>query len=237
MAGDSGKRGGGGTYIVGSPDKPKSFIEAYSQIERYYGLEKNGGSIPPEMFTTKNRIEFWEVGFISTFWSGVFSIVMAPLAIGVLEEMIPVFGGSDPQPVDRILAVLLALSFTIGYTAFLARFGRYYEGSVTKLMIRSFMGGIAVSAAVKIVIALILFHFIAFTILDPHTLFDILVRFKSWVSAERLEAWYSTLIAFRGVCMTSAWFVVASTLAYVLVPAVMIGYRIYAERLREKRGG
>ena len=80
-------------FTSAAPGKPKGFIEAFSQIERYYELETQGSDIPPGLFTTQQKIEFWEVGFISTFWSSLFSIALAPLAIGVIEKYIPVFGG------------------------------------------------------------------------------------------------------------------------------------------------
>ena len=56
-------------FTSAAPGKPKGFIEVFSQIERYYELETQGSDIPPGLFTTQQKIEFWEVGFISTFWS------------------------------------------------------------------------------------------------------------------------------------------------------------------------
>jgi hypothetical protein len=118
-------KGDGSTALFTSaaPGKPRGFIEAFSQIERYYELETQGRDIPPGLFTTQQKIEFWEVGFISTFWSSVFSIALAPLAIGVIEKYIPVFGGEVPTAADKIEVFMLALSFTIGYASFFGAAG------------------------------------------------------------------------------------------------------------------
>ena len=62
---------------------------------------------------------------------------------------------------------MLALSFTIGYASFLGQLGRYYDGKYTKRMIRSFMSGIVMTAFLNILIAIVLFHFLALYVCEP----------------------------------------------------------------------
>ncbi|MFB3925457.1 MAG: hypothetical protein ACE14T_05330 [Syntrophales bacterium] len=229
----------GGSVIVaqGTPGRPKGFIEAVSQIERYYELEMQGGEIPAGMFTTQNKVEFWEVGFISTIWSGIASILLAPFAIGVIERMIPVFGGDEPELFDKVLVFFLAISFSAGYAAFLGRLGKYYAGQYTKAMIRSFLSGIILSAILKIFVSLVFFHFLALFAMDPHRLVGFLLAFEKWVPAGKLESAYLFLLGFRHVLLISAWFVMLSTLIYVAVPVVSIGIRIGKDRAIRRKGG
>jgi len=230
---------GSGSAVIyqGAPVRPKGFIEAISQIERFHELEMEGGSIPPGLFSTDRKIEFWEVGFISTFLSGLISIVMVPLAIGVIERMIPVFGGDEPKLFDQFLVLSLALSFTVGYAAFLGQLGRYYGGEYTKVMIRCFMGGVALSAVLKIVIAVIFYHTLYFIVLDPVRLGRWLLALRGWIGGARIAAAYGFLLEFRGVLLTSAWFIAATSIVYVVYPAGRIWMKILSDRKMEREGG
>ena len=72
-------------------------------------------------FTLKQQIEYFEVGFRGSFISGLITAVITPLAIGVVERRIPVFGSTTPSDFDRIFVFLLAFGFWLGYACFIAR--------------------------------------------------------------------------------------------------------------------
>ena len=89
--------------------------------------------IKSRFLTTKQRLEFMEVGFRSSFASGIVSALLTPIAIGVIEQYIPMFGDPSPTFFDKFSAFLLALGFSLGYAIFMAKastcfIGRVYPG-------------------------------------------------------------------------------------------------------------
>lgn len=225
--------------MAGNPAAaPRNFLDAISQIERFAAIEAEGGQIPEGMLTTKQRFEYWETGFISTLQSGLVSVLFTPLAIGVVERHIPVFMGDGRADwFDTLLVFALALSFTIGYAVFLARLGRYYRVPFTKWMIRSFLGGVYASAAVKIVFAMVLFHFLALFVCEPARAAAFVLTFRGWVSWGALQGWYEFLVGFREVFILSAWFIAATTLLYVAAPIASISWAGWRQRRMETGGG
>ncbi|MDQ5987098.1 MAG: hypothetical protein CSYNP_02835 [Syntrophus sp. SKADARSKE-3] len=240
MAGGGSSSSSGDSSVIltgGQQGKPTGFIDAISKIERMSGMETKGAEIPAVMFTTKERIEFWEVGFISTLNSALFSFILTPVAIGVLERLIPVFGSTEPSVVDQILVFMLAISFSVGYAIFLGRLGTYFRGPYTRAMIKNFFGGVAASAFLKIVIALALFHYLAFVVLDRQRVGMFLLNFESTVGTDRLAEWFVWIMSFKKVFLISAWFITATTCMYVFVPAISILRKILKERQIIKHGG
>jgi len=166
------------------------------------------------------------------------SVLFTPLAIGVVEKHVPVFMGDGRADwFDTLLVFALALSFTIGYAVFLARLGRYYRAPFTKWMIRSFLGGVYASAAVKVVFAMVLFHFLALLVCEPARAAAFVLTFRGWVSWDTLQGWYEFLVGFREVFILSAWFIAATTLLYVAAPLASISWAGWRQRRMEAGGG
>lgn len=213
--------------------KPAGFIDAISQIERNNELERQGSDIPKRLFTTGQKLEFWEVGCRSTLWSGIISILITPLAIGVIERMIPVFGSTNPSTGDQLLALLLAASFAIGYAFFLGRIGMLYDGQYTRIMIRSFLNGVFMSGIFKIIFAMIFYHTLAFAVFTEARLSRILLLFRNkWFSVPMttLNSWYSFLLDFKDVLIISAYFIALTTTIYISVPYICIMVKQWKNR-------
>jgi hypothetical protein len=160
-----------------------------------------------------------EVGFRSSFISGVISVILTPVAIGVLERYIPMFGDSKPKVIDQFSALILATSFYIGYAAFIAKSAKNYIGEYSKSMVRNLLGGMTLGAVVKTVFACIIFQTFYFYILTESHIFWIsqqlcLARLKP-ESAARFYYW---VMGFRPVFLTSANFVVLSTFIFTIIP-------------------
>jgi hypothetical protein len=225
--------GGSGTVVItsgGGESKPKGIIDALSEIEKFSAMDRKGSEIPERFFTTKNRIEYFEAGFKGSLVSGLVSALLAPLAIGVLEKLIPVFGDSEPTAFDKGFVFLIALSFSIGYAVFIGGMGRYYAGRFTRVMIRSFVSGTIVGAILKMVLAFILFHFLYLVVLTEERIATFLSIFRSWVAPGTLENVYGWIVEFKPVLLISAWFIVLTTVIFIMVPVVSIGIALYRER-------
>ncbi len=225
----------GGVVITSSGDmKPKGLIDAISEIEQFYTTEQSGSEIPERFFTTKNRIEFFEVGFKGAFISGLITALLLPWAIGVFEKKVPVFGVVGGSFFDQIFALLLAFSFTIGYAVFIASVGRYYEGPFTKSMVRCLLSGVVIGALFKMVIAFLFFHFLYFVILTEERLSTALLHLKDRVAFETLDQIYRWTLGFKPVFLTSAWLVVLTTLIFIAIPMITVGLKSIHSR---NRGG
>jgi hypothetical protein len=225
--------GGSATVVItsgGGESKPKGIIDAVSEIEKYSAMDRKGSEIPERFFTTRNRIEYFEAGFKGSFISGLVSAFLAPFAIGVMEKMIPVFGDAEPTAFDKAFVFLIALSFSIGYAVFTGGMGRYYAGNFTRVMIRSFVSGTIVGAVLKMILAFILFHFLYLVVLTEGRIAAFLSIFRSWAAPGTMEQVHSWIVDFKPVLLISAWFIVLTTVIFIMVPVISIGITLYKER-------
>ncbi len=198
--------------------KPKGLIDAISEIEQFYVAESEGSEIPDRFFTIKNKIEFFEVGFKGSFISGLITVLLTPLAIGVIENMIPVFGSNTPSTYDKLFVFSIALFFTIGYSFFIDMIGRYYSGRVTISMIRSFVNGLITGAVLKLILAFIFYHFIYLVVLKEERVASFLLSIHSRFKGDYINDVYSWVLNFKPVFLTSAYFIALTTALFILIP-------------------
>lgn len=222
-ASSSSGRSGGGDIFQGNKESvhPRGLLEAIGHIEQAYADECGGAEIDPRRLTTPVRWEFREVGFKSSFVASLTTALLSPLAIGVLEKSVPIFGSSAPTLFDQFCGVLLAIVFSLGYSVFLAGVATNHLGGYSRAMVSNLLFGVTVSGAVKALIVFILFHtiyFFALTDKNLVTAIKFLYRFKlPYDSALSLFVWIKN---FKGVFLTSAYFVVVTTALLILVPYV-----------------
>lgn len=200
--------------------RPRGLIEAVSTIEYYHAQEKRGAILSAGFFTLKQKIEYFEVGFRGSFISGLITAMITPLAIGVVERMIPVFGSTSPTTFDKCFIFLLAFGFTLGYACFIARASSLYIGSYTRSMIRNFVGGVITGAVCKMLIAFIFFHFLYMVVLTENHVIRILLRVRKYMEMETFIAVYQWIMEFRPVLLTASYLIVATTTVFVILPLV-----------------
>ena len=230
-----------GDVFLGSqphPEKPRGMVDALSEIQQYYVVERSGSPIPEDFFTIGGKLAFFEVGFKAAFLSGMVSALLMPLAFGVIERYIPIFGSYEPSLFDRVFALVLAVSFSVAYAVFISMVGGYYIGNLPKLAIRNLLGGFFTGALLKMIIVFILFHTIYFCLLSPDFLIKNLLKLGPFIKHETLERIYTFLIEFRSVFLTSSYFVIFTTLLMIVIPLLSILFssgRTKAEIEKEQR--
>lgn len=198
---------------------PKGLLEAISYIDQQFANELGGCFINSRFLTTKQRIEFMEVGIRSSFVSGMVSALLTPVAIGAIERYIPIFGNPDPHYFDMASALMLALCFSIGYAAFIAKTATQYIGEYTKAMVNNLLGGMAFGAGLKAVIAIAAFQTIYFFILTDKVILWITSKFYYMkMSAQQVANIYYWILGFREIFLTSSTFVAISTTLFVVIP-------------------
>lgn len=212
-------RGGAAPVMVtggGATEKPKGLLDAISELEYLYTQEVDKGlELAPGLFTTKDKLLFTELGFRSTFASGLVMALLTPITIGVLEKIIPVFGSTTPSAYDNMFVLVLTLFYLIMYACFLGHGVRCYYREYTHQMVKSLLSGIFMAALIKAGIAFILFHFLYIVVLTEHNLVKLVALLSKVISIEKLYGPFKWLMEFRTVFPYSAWFVVLTTLLWL----------------------
>ena len=198
---------------------PKGLLEALSYIDQNFANELGGCIISSRFLNIQQRLEFMEVGVRSSVISGVISVVLTPIAIGVLEKYIPMFGNTSPNPIDQFSALLLALSFYIGYAAFIAKSAKNFIGEYTRSMVRNLLGGMTLGAVMKTILAYIAFQTIYFYIITESHIFWVSQQlYHARLKPESISRFYYWLVGFRPVFLTSANFVALTTVIFTAIP-------------------
>jgi hypothetical protein len=200
------------------PGTPKGLLDAISEIQQYYVVERSGSTISDDFLTFKGKLSFFEVGFKVSAVSTLISILLTPVAIGVVQRYIPIFGSYQPSLFDKVFAMVLALSFSSGYGLIMTVLGKYYIGSISKAAIRNLLGGLIVGSVFKVAVAFILFHFIYFVVLEPVRLSGLLLKLRPALKPEIVNSIYLWLIDFKPVFLTSAYFIAFSAFIMVAIP-------------------
>ncbi len=201
-------------------NRPKGLIEAISNIEYYHAQEKRGAILSAGFFTLKQKIEYFEVGFRGSFVSGLITAMITPLAIAVVERLIPVFGSTSPSAFDKFFVFLLAFGFWLGYACFIARAASMYIGPYTRSMIRNFVGGVITGAIGKMIIAFIFLHFLCLVVLTENHVIRLLLRFGRNIRTETFISIYRWTMEFRPVLLTASYLIVLTTSVFVALPLV-----------------
>lgn len=232
----AGGRDGGAPVIMKEKEseKPKGLLDGISELQYLYTQECNGMDLPEGLFTTKDQVVYFELGFRSTFASGISMALLTPLSMGVLEKMIPVFGSTNPSPFDTFYVLLLTLFYLIGYGVFLGVGVRSFRGGYTHAMVKNLMMGIAMAAVLKVVIIFLLFHFIYIKLLTEDHVLTLVSYMTKYFTVEQLAGPYKWLMAFRPVFLTSSWFVVITTGTWLAVlGACYLSARYRNRKLRD----
>lgn len=216
---------------------PKGLLEAISYIDQNFANEIGGCIINSRFLNIKQRIEFMEVGFRSSFVSGLISAVLTPIAIGVLERYIPMFGDATPTFIDQASAVLLALSFYVGYAVFIAKSATCYIGEYTRSMVRNLLGGMTLGAVLKAIIVFLAFQSLYFFVMKD--------KYLAWVASQCYRAHmkqatvikvYCWLQGFREIFLTSANFVVLTTIIFTVIPWIAYTYAKFRNKKLYRAG-
>lgn len=232
MAASDGREGGAPIIMrEHEAEKPKGLLDAISELQYLYAQEKAGMDLPEGLFTTKDQVIYMELGFRSTFVSGLVMALLTPFSMGVLEKMIPVFGTTDLSAFDTFYVLLLTLFYLIGYGVFLGIGVRSFLGDYTHNMVKNLLQGIAVAAALKVTIIFLLFHFIYIKVLTDEHIIKVVSYLAKTISTEKLVGPYKWVLEFRQVFVTSAWFVLITTAIWM---AVLIGCYVSA-RMRNAK--
>jgi hypothetical protein len=235
MARDSGRGNSSDSVVVNQSylERPKSLLDAVKEIQNMAAMElETIEGINSMFFSLKDRLDMMIVGLKSSFLSGLIVALLTPLAIGVGERIIPIFGDQEPTLFDQVYALILALGFTLGYGFFLATLKSCYIGNISKSMIRNLLGGVILGAVAKALIAVIIFHFL-YLYFTAERVASLVILFRKVLTEGQLQSLYLRTVEFRPVLLMSSWFTVLSTLLFIAIPTLTITVTAIKNRKRE----
>lgn len=221
----------------GNEIKPRGLLEAMAYIEQSYANESGGCMIDPRFLTTKLRLEFMEVGAKSSFASGMIMALLAPVAIGVFEHYIPIFGDPDPTWFDIFCAWILAMGFALGYAFLMVKVAISFIGPYTRGMVMNLIGGTFLGAIGKAIFAMLAYHFLRYIVLtDNNIVWAVLKLHDAKVKPATLAELYYCAMVFKGVLLSSAYFIQTGTAIFIFIPSVALAYTYFRNKRLIKAG-
>ena len=143
--------GGDGQY-----KKPKSLIDAVSEIQQYHALESNlDDPIPEEFFTYKQQFDFYGIGFKSAFIEGMIFLMIVPFAEALYPSFKEYFFGQGLTSNEMITIYMASYTPVLIMTIFLAAMSKYNSGVLTKKAISSLIWGRSTAFILKGIIAFV----------------------------------------------------------------------------------
>jgi hypothetical protein len=233
---DSG--GGGNGY-----KKPRGVIDAVSEIQQYYALEKQvEDELPAEYFTIKQSLDFFNIGLKSAFTEGIIFIVLIPFVMALYPSYKLYFYGLSLSTNEQISMYALTYGHIGAMTMFLAAMSRYYSGNLTKNAIVSLLSGRSSALILKAFLAFGLFKFMyVFSMTNPQQLYKIaessVFVFKTLLNGYNITPMqiYSYYYLSAAPALNKvAYSVMYSMLFMAILPFITLVYRGYSRELDAK---
>lgn len=236
------KEGGGSSTIISNPamlSKPLNLIQAVSEIQQMGSIEKNMAEVmDKDYFPIGMQLDFMSVGFKNTLTHLLLSLFFTPITIGVLDDLIPIFGDVHFNAIDYIYAILLSFSMSIGFGLFLTQLKRSYVGTITKNMIKYLFTGLILGEALKVFICAIVYNLI-YTFFTPEKIYKIVYYFQQHTLLTRMHLdnkinyvdIFNWMVHFRNVFPVATVFVLIASLVMVLPPVLAIVIHVHMSKV------
>ncbi len=234
----AGKGGGGDVVVTNSGNKlgkPLNLLMAVDEIQHVAAMEESmSETLSKQYLSVKQRLDFFAVGFRNAFISGFFMALLTPLAIGVIEKVIKIFGDAQPTFFDEVYAIILSLSFSLGYGLFLTSLRNSYVGTVSKGMIQNLFGGLAFGALLKFFIIFLLFNWIYIESTPQHVI-AALQFIHRYMQTVNLVPVYYFIMKFRDVLLISAVVVGVASFLLIMIPIAALFISHYFKKIRRSK--
>jgi hypothetical protein len=229
-AGIYGKGSAGPLFPSSTPrPKPKSLLEAISDIEKLSAVERTGNPIPEHFLLLNEKIAYFDVGLKGGWADAMVTLFLVPLSMGVIDHIVPIFGSSDPSIMDQAFSMIIGVSYMLGYNILMAfNLGRCMFGPVCRNAIWQLYGGFVAGSILKVLLVFFLYHFmyVRFTPeFVSHLMTSAYPAARPFMSVEHWDKVFYWFIAMRDSLFKSGVFVVLSTLLCLGIPGIsfMIG--------------
>lgn len=228
-------RGNGTIVTPDSHEKPKTLFEAIAHIERYAFAHSGGTDVSDKYITMKDRLDYFSLGLRSQLMGAFFTILLAPISMGVIQNYIPIFGlTSEPDIIAKVYAYILSYGLSLGFAIFFAFVGKFYVGQATKVIIFNLFMGSTVGAVIKMLVGTLLYGCMYFLVLTESNILGFLDFLNNYnIPSYALDKVYHVLICMRSVMIPTAYLVLFSTAVFIVIPWVSVVYTSYKQRTKE----
>ena len=225
---------GGGIYGKGSSGpmfpsstsrpKPKSLLEAISDIEKLSAVERTGNPIPQHFLLLNEKVGYFDVGLKGGWADTLVSLIFVPLSVGVIDRVVPIFGSTDPTIMDQVFAMVISISYMLGYNILMAfNLGSCFFGNVCRHAIWQLYGGFVTGSILKMILVFFTFHFLYLKI-TPELLSHILTASywmaRPFFTLDQWDTFFFWLVEMRNALFKSGFFVVVSTMICLAIPCI-----------------
>jgi hypothetical protein len=215
-----------GTTIIEKDGNPKliphGLFDMMKIVWTYSSMEERGVDFPGDFFTPDDMLKYSTCGLLESLKSGLITVLFTPIAFGVISKIVPIFGETDPSTFDKMFAFCLALSLTIAYAFVLVSITQRYIFPFTKKIIKNFLQGVMIGKIFITIVAFVFYHWLYIKVLTEDNVIFVLRIFKSFVDLNKLNAIYLWIMDFKPVLLTSAWFIVLTTVIFISIPLIGI---------------
>lgn len=210
----------GGTLLpmLGERPKPKSLVEAISDIQQHAAAERDGFPQPASYFLLSERAAFVEVGLKAGLAGMAANGFLQPITLAVIDHLFPIFGTWTPSWFDQLIALLLGASLQLAYALLVAvNLAPCYLGAWCREAIRMIYGGLLAGKVIMLIGWFWLYHTL-YLLLTPERIArwlennSFLVQKLLMISADRAVYVGAWLLSCRPLLLTSAWLLLALTL-------------------------
>ncbi len=220
-----GKGTGGPLFPSTTPrPKPKSLLEAISDIEKLSAVERTGNPIPQHFLLLNEKIGYFDVGLKGGWADTLVTLFFVPLSMGVFDRVVPIFGSVNPTSLDQLFSMLIGISYMLGYNILMAfNLGRCFFGTVCRHAIWQLYGGFVTGSVLKMILVFFIYHFLYLKI-TPEVISHVMTSgywmARPFVGLEQWDTTFLWLVDMRNALFKSGFFVVISTMLCLAIPAV-----------------
>ncbi len=232
------KGSGNDTVVVagmGDFQKPLNLLQAIEEIQHMAAMETDMDKpLDKNFLALKQRIDFMAVGFKNGMLNGLITALLTPLALGVFDKIIPLFGDSHLTLFDEVYAFLLAIGFSLGFAIFLSSLHKCYVGTISKGMIRNLFGGMFAGITLKVFLVFLLYNWI-FVELTPGHVYSVLLFLHKHLPKVNFVPVYNWILEFKNVLPESIVFIALTSMLMIVIPLVTLIVASIHNRVRKER--
>ena len=218
-------RNNSSTVILGDSSKhdhPTNLLSAVSQIQIYAANEsKLEDELENNYFSIKQKLDIFILGLRNSLINGIFTVIFAPFSIGVIDNLIPMFGYKTTNFFVNIYSLILMFGISLSFGLFLRSLRTAYVGVISKLMIKNLMAGLTAGEIIKALIAILLYSYLFIQMSNKN-----LIAIAKWLyvnfGIQISVTEFNWIVTFRNIMPEAIVFVILSSIILLSIPIISI---------------
>jgi len=192
-----------------------SLFDIIRRLEQYSIVEKVSADIPEEMITTVGQFHFLEITSKHGFLSTLPLLLTAPLGIGVIQRVLPVFGKETISLSDKIFAFALTALPSLATVLFVSlMFTLLYHGNIARTVKKRIIEGILLGKGLGTFLCFAIFHIVYYKVIRVQVTYDWIYKIFGPQKGKTI----ASLVWNVGSCLPdAAWYTVILFLLSVIV--------------------